>query len=151
MRGIMDVRPVVLEGRYVVLEPLAREHHAELCEVGIDAGLWQWTISAVHSPDAMQAYIDDALRVRDAGYALPFVIRERASGRIVGSTRYGNIDRINRRVEFGWTWIARPPSASLRTWKARSWKRSPKSDPGQGVKGCSRGAQGVPLDLLTGG
>jgi len=32
---------------------------------------------------------------------------DKASGRIIGSTRYGNIDRVHHRVEIGWTWVAR--------------------------------------------
>lgn len=107
MRGIMDVKPVVLEGSCARLEPLEREHHAALCDVGLDPELWRWTVSDVRTGPAMMAYIEDALRVRDSGYALPFVIRDLASGRIAGSTRYGNIDRLNQRVEIGWTWIGR--------------------------------------------
>jgi RimJ/RimL family protein N-acetyltransferase len=45
--------------------------------------------------------------VRD-GSGLPFVTVERRSGRIVGSTRFGNYDPVNHRVEIGWTWIAKP-------------------------------------------
>jgi RimJ/RimL family protein N-acetyltransferase len=107
MQGIMDVRSVVLEGPRARLEPLAREHHAALCEIGLDPELWTWTVSDVRTRPAMMAWIDDALRVRNAGYGLPFVIRDLESGRIAGSTRFGNIDRLNRRVEIGWTWIGR--------------------------------------------
>jgi RimJ/RimL family protein N-acetyltransferase len=56
----------------------------------------------------MMAYIRTALEAQAAGTALPFVTVERASGRIVGSTRYMNIDVPNRRVEIGSTWIAGP-------------------------------------------
>jgi RimJ/RimL family protein N-acetyltransferase len=38
---------------------------------------------------------------------LPFAIIDTSSGKAIGSTRYGNIDTGNRRVEIGWTWIAR--------------------------------------------
>src|SRR2546427_2861001 len=49
-----------------------------------------------------------ALDAQARGSELPFATCERASGRAVGSTRFGNIDRANRRGEIGWTWIARP-------------------------------------------
>src|SRR5438874_11597409 len=62
----------------------------------------------VRTPEEMRAYIETALSEQAAGTALPFATIERASGRAIGSTRYGNIDRSNRRVEIGWTWIARP-------------------------------------------
>src|SRR5215467_6132074 len=54
----------------------------------------------------MQAYIETALKERDSGSAIPFVQVERASGRVVGSTRYANIDRQHHRLEIGWTWVA---------------------------------------------
>jgi hypothetical protein len=39
------------------------------------------------------------------GKALSFVTVNKQSGKIVGSTRFGNIDSVNRRAEIGWTWI----------------------------------------------
>lgn len=103
-----DLRPVVLEGRVVRLEPLSADHHAALCEIGLDPNLWRWTLNLVRTPGEMRAYIEAALEAQAQGTALPFATRERASGRLVGSTRFGNISRADRRVEIGWTWIARP-------------------------------------------
>ena len=82
-------------------------HHPGLCEVGLDPELWRLTMTLIRTPEEMRSYIAEALRLQDAGSALPFAIIERSSGRVVGSTRFGNIDRPNRRVEIGWTWIAR--------------------------------------------
>src|SRR2546430_17214744 len=56
----------------------------------------------------MARYIQATLGAQGEGRELPFATCERASGRAVGSTRFGNIDRANRRVEIGWTWIAPP-------------------------------------------
>ena len=104
----MIVEPVTLEGKHVRLEPLSLAHHAALCEAGLDEDLWRWIAAPVRTPEEMRAYIETALSEQAAGRALPFATIERASGRAIGSTRYGNIDRPNRRVEVGWTWIARP-------------------------------------------
>jgi RimJ/RimL family protein N-acetyltransferase len=101
-------QPVTLEGTYVRLEPLAETHLDGLCEIGLDADLWQWTVTRIRSREAMQRYIEDALAQQEAGTALPFVTTEQSSGAIIGSTRYGNIDPKNRRLEIGWTWLARP-------------------------------------------
>lgn len=96
-----------LEGNVVRLVPLSLSHHTGLCEIGLDDELWQWTMSLVRSPEEMQRYIEDALHQRDAAAAFPFATIERASGRVIGSTRFGNMDAANRKVEIGWTWIAR--------------------------------------------
>ena len=104
----MIVQPVTLEGKCIRLEPLSLAHHAALCHVGRDQDVWRWITAPVRTPEEMRAYIETALAEQAAGTALPFATIERASGRAIGSTRYGNIDRSNRRVEIGWTWIARP-------------------------------------------
>jgi RimJ/RimL family protein N-acetyltransferase len=103
----MDVHPITLEGRYVRLEPLRLSHHAGLCAVGLDEELWRWTTTRVRTPLEMRAYIETALREEAAGLALPFVTSEKATARVVGSTRFANIDRVNRHVEIGWTWVGR--------------------------------------------
>jgi RimJ/RimL family protein N-acetyltransferase/GNAT superfamily N-acetyltransferase len=104
----VQVEPITLEGRHVRLEPLAESHHAALCEVGLDPELWRWIPTPVTTPEGMAAYIRLALEWQAAGTALPFVTIERDSNTIIGSTRYMNIDKPNRRVEIGATWIARP-------------------------------------------
>ncbi len=103
----MDIQPVTLEGQHVRLEPLSLKHHAALCEVGLDEDLWRWTTVSVMTPGEMRAYIETALKEQADGQSLPFATIERASGRIVGCTRFGSIDRKNRRLEIGWTWVAR--------------------------------------------
>jgi N-acetyltransferase len=103
----MVIAPVILEGRHVRLEPLAPEHAAGLAEVGLDAELWKWIPTPVRTPEEMSGYVQTALDEQLKGSALPFVLIERATGRVIGSTRYGNIDRDHYRVEIGWTWVAR--------------------------------------------
>ena len=94
-----------LAGRVVRLEPLSLEHLPALCEVGLDAELWRWTLSVVRSREDMRRYVEAALGEQAAGAALPFVIVDRTSGRVIGSTRYGNIAMRHRRLEIGWTWL----------------------------------------------
>jgi len=103
----MVVSPVVLEGTHVRLEPLAKSHLAGLAEVGLDEELWRWIPTPVRTREEMATYIETALDEQAQGMALPFAIVEKATGRAIGSTRYGNIDRTHRRVEIGWTWVAR--------------------------------------------
>jgi RimJ/RimL family protein N-acetyltransferase len=103
----MRVTPVTLEGRHARLEPLAEAHLAGLAEVGLDEDLWRWIPTAVRTREGMAAYIETALNEQERGMSLPFAILEKATGRAIGSTRYGNIELTHRRVEIGWTWVAR--------------------------------------------
>jgi N-acetyltransferase len=99
---------VILEGAQVRLEPLTLEHHAAFCEVGLDPELWQWIPYRATTAEEMLAYIKSALKDQTAGTAQPFATVERSTGRVIGSTRYMNIDVANRRMEIGATWIAKP-------------------------------------------
>jgi RimJ/RimL family protein N-acetyltransferase len=101
----MKVEPVTLEGDRVRLEPMRVDHLPALCSVGLDASLWRWTIAAISSEADMEQYVRAALADQALGNALPFVTIERESGKVVGSTRFGNIDTATRRAEIGWTWI----------------------------------------------
>ena len=103
----MIVEPVLLVGNHIRLEPLSLHHHAGLCTVGLDEEIWRWNPAPVSTPEEMTAYIETALRWQKEGTALPFATVEKTSGRAIGSTRFANIDKANRRVEIGWTWIGR--------------------------------------------
>jgi N-acetyltransferase len=101
----LNIQPVTLKGQHVRLEPLSLDHHAGLSEVGLAEELWLWIPQPVRTPEDMREYIATALRSQEEGSALPFATIERATGKVIGSTRYGNIDRVNHRVEIGWTWL----------------------------------------------
>ncbi|OAI51166.1 GNAT family acetyltransferase [Planctomycetaceae bacterium SCGC AG-212-F19] len=109
----MNIQPVTLEGRHVRLEPLTLAHHPGLCEVGLDPDLWRWIPVQVANADEMHAYIQEAMSWQQAGTALPFATIDRATNKPIGSTRFANIERTHRRLEIGWTWVAKP------------WQRSP--------------------------
>jgi RimJ/RimL family protein N-acetyltransferase len=78
-----------------------------LCEVGLDPDLWTITMALIRNDEEMKEYVATALKSQEAGTALPFATIDKQSGRIVGSTRFGNIDKVNRRVEIGWTWLGK--------------------------------------------
>lgn len=103
----MRIEPVTLSGEHVRLEPLSRGHLGPLGAV-LDPTLLQWFTKPATNAVELAEFIEEALHEQDAGTALPFATIEQSSGRPVGSTRYGNIDRANRRLEIGWTWIGRP-------------------------------------------
>jgi RimJ/RimL family protein N-acetyltransferase len=98
--------PVTLESAHVRLEPLARAHADDLRAAAADGALWNLRFTSVPEPENTEAYIDAALAGCEAGHMLPFVVRERATGTIVGSTRYHDIVPAVERLEIGYTWYA---------------------------------------------
>ena len=101
----MKVEPVTLEGKRIRLAPMGPEHLDALTNAGAFSELWRWTRNLADTPEGMREYVEEALAYAEKGEALPFVTIDKESGTVIGSTRFGNIDRTNRRVEIGWTWI----------------------------------------------
>jgi RimJ/RimL family protein N-acetyltransferase len=102
------VENVVLEGEHVRLEPLQMDHLDALWEVAREPALWRWIPFPVASHDDLRAYIDLAIEGRTARLMLPFVTVERPTGRVIGSSRFGNIAAADYRAEIGWTWVGVP-------------------------------------------
>ena len=102
----MQVAPVVLSGRTVRLVPLSFDHLDGLIAVGLDAELWRWIPVPVTTADEMREYVRVALEEQQRGVSVPFAILDAKSGEVIGSTRYGNIERRHFRLEIGWTWYA---------------------------------------------
>ena len=102
------IGPLTLQGNFVRLEPLLLQHSDALAEVGLAPELWRWQPIEIASAEGMQDYISAALAQQASGVALPFVIVENASGRVIGSTRYMDIAVEHDRLEIGATWIAPP-------------------------------------------
>jgi RimJ/RimL family protein N-acetyltransferase len=100
-----DVQPT-LAGDHVVLRPLQADDAAALLGAAADGELWNMTLTVVPGPDTVDAYIATALRGRETGSVMPFVIVRKADGVAVGCTRYWKIDRGNRKLEIGHTWLA---------------------------------------------
>jgi len=101
--------PVTLEGSVVRLEPVRREHAELFWDVTKDdlEDIFRWIPYPMKTREDFRTLIDKASAEQERGESVVFATVERSSGLVVGSTRFMNIDRINRRVEIGSTWIAR--------------------------------------------
>jgi len=100
---------LVLEGEHVRLESMTLGHLAGLVACGLDERIWRWMPLDICDEVGMRALVEAAIDARAAGTELPFVTIERATGRVVGSSRYLALAPTHRRLEIGWTWIT--PSA----------------------------------------
>jgi RimJ/RimL family protein N-acetyltransferase len=107
LRPELTLRPVVLEGRHVRLEPLRHDHFDDLVEVALDPEIWRWTTERALSPEELRAWIERALAMRDTGTAMPFATVALPHGKAIGGTRFATYSPGDRRVEIGWTWIGR--------------------------------------------
>ena len=97
--------PVMLDGTSVSLRPLEIQHAATLFEIGQGMNIWRWYPDRIESVADMERVVESALAAKEQGLALPFVIVERDTAQIIGSSRFFNIFPEHRRLEIGWTWI----------------------------------------------
>jgi RimJ/RimL family protein N-acetyltransferase len=93
-----------LEGSIVVLEPLTEENAEELRGPAQAAEIWAW-LPDLSRRERFDRWLELTLEAAEAGTEGPFLTRERASGRAVGSSRYLNVRRQDRALEIGWTWL----------------------------------------------
>ena len=109
---MLKPEPCTLESPLVRLEPMSADHVAAIEAAARDGELWNLRVTSVPAPGETDAYIAAALKGRDEGHMLPFVVRELASGQVAGSTRYHDIIAGVERLEIGYTWYG------------KSWQRS---------------------------
>jgi N-acetyltransferase len=101
------IEPVTLKGEHATLEPLGAGHEPALRDAAADGELWRLWYTSVAPPDQIGDYIARALDMRERLGAMPFAVRQNATGDIVGCTRYFNVEAASRRLEIGHTWYSK--------------------------------------------
>lgn len=128
----MYLETFALEGAHVRLEPLEMRHIEGLvAAAAADPSLYQWTV-VPQGTEGMTKYVETALAARKAGTAMPFATVNRATGAVIGCTRYFDIDRwawpadhpISSRTtpdfcEIGYTWLTRPAIRTVANTEAK--------------------------------
>jgi RimJ/RimL family protein N-acetyltransferase len=102
------VTPITLTGSAVRLEPIHHEHAGLFWEVAKNDldDIFRWIPYRMQTREDFRQLVAKALQEQERGESVVFTTVESSSGRVIGSTRFMNIDRNNRRVEIGSTWIA---------------------------------------------
>jgi N-acetyltransferase len=98
---------ISLASATVRLEPMSPDHAADLEAAARDGELWKLRVTSVPAPGEAAAYVAAALKGLDDGHMLPFVVRDVADGKIIGSTRYHDIVPAVERLEIGYTWYGK--------------------------------------------
>ncbi len=102
----MVIEEIILEHGDIRLAPLDLFHEDGLLEAASDGQLWELWYTSVPNPETLKRYIEIAIREKEKRVSLPFVVIDINSNKVIGSTRYMNIDHGNRRLEIGATWYA---------------------------------------------
>lgn len=102
----MEIIPVTLAGEHVRLEPLTAAHAESLVAAAADGELWNSNVTLIPSRENVGEYVDAALQAEAAGRELPFVIIRKSTDTVVGTTRFYDIERNDRRAAIGYTWLS---------------------------------------------
>ena len=119
-RPAFDPRPVSLTGTHVRLEPLRREHAAELFPVSHDDDIWRLMLVPMpRDVGELERWIDAALQEQILGNQVAFLTRRTSDGAAIGSTRFLHIDRGNKTAEIGWTFLGREARRTVANTEAK--------------------------------
>lgn len=103
----MKIEKTTLVGSKVKLEPLTQSHLTGLAEAITDGALWEVPVTIVPHPQDLPQFLSNAESAFLTQRELVFVTIDLASESIVGSTRFRCIDIPHKRVEIGFTFIAK--------------------------------------------
>ncbi|WP_202702552.1 GNAT family N-acetyltransferase [Flavobacterium sp. UGB4466] len=95
---------IILENEKVLLIPFESERNTELREIIFDDGIWKYMGMYVRNEKDFKNYIQNTLQQKAAGLCYPFLIIDKTTNRVAGSTRYGYLNHASQKCEIGWTW-----------------------------------------------
>jgi len=102
----MLIETPILEGAILRLEPLSETHLPELQKIAFDERIWRYMLTVVKTPEDLRHWLDSALQAKAAGNTMPWATVLMSENRVIGSTRFLDLDLKNRTVEIGHTWLA---------------------------------------------
>jgi len=98
---------ITLENERLKLIPFENERNQELKEIIFDDSIWEFMGMYVRTEEDFENYINSTLKDAAAGICYPFLIIDKATNKVAGSTRYGNINIASQKCEIGWTWFGK--------------------------------------------
>ena len=96
-----------LETDKVILRPMQHLDIASFSRITNDASVWRYFTFLLNNSAELQHWVELALKEREEGKRIPFTIIDKASGEICGSTSLGTISYYDKRIEIGWSWLAK--------------------------------------------
>jgi N-acetyltransferase len=97
-------KQIELIGENVIVESLTENHIDALFEIAQEPAIWEFLTTKVHTIDDMKDIVVTALKMKEEGVQYPFVVIDKKTNRIVGTTRLLDISQTDKKLEIGWTW-----------------------------------------------
>lgn len=100
--GQLKVTLRELTGELIRAVPMDKSHIQGLYEAANDENIWAHLPKTIRTLHDMEAFVEEALQAKDSGAECPFVIIQRETGKIVGTTRFLYMSSAARSLEIGW-------------------------------------------------
>lgn len=98
---------IILENEKVLLIPFENERNIELKEIIFDDEIWKYMGMYLRTKNDFENYIQNTLKQKADGICYPFLIIDKATNKVAGSTRYGYLNHASQKCEIGWTWYGK--------------------------------------------
>jgi RimJ/RimL family protein N-acetyltransferase len=106
MEEILDTsREYILEDDCVLLRPLLQEDCKNLLVFALnEPEIWSYSLVAVAGEENLKKYIDTAIAARSEAKEYPFIVFDKRTQEYAGSTRFYDIQLVNKTLQLGYTW-----------------------------------------------
>lgn len=94
-----------LENEIVLLKPLDKQDVAGILTAGSYPEIWTYLSTKIENEKDVHNFVDKTLQEKMLNKEFPFVIVDKKTGEIIGSTRFMDIDVQHQRLEIGFTWL----------------------------------------------
>lgn len=98
---------IILENHRTLLIPFENQRNSELKEIIFDDEIWKYMGMYVRNNSDFEKYVENTLKQRKEGVCYPFLIIDKLTNKVAGSTRYGYLNSANKKCEIGWTWYGK--------------------------------------------
>jgi len=99
------ITPICLENHIALIKPLEEAYFDKLIRIAEEPQLWEMSPRTMDTEADILAYLREAMTEKEKNISIPFVIIDKRSNEVAGSTRYSNLFPAHKRLEIGWTWI----------------------------------------------
>lgn len=113
------MKETYLKAKHISLFPMKMEHIDDLYEAAKETEIWEWIATKIYNYDDCKKFVIDALKQKEAGNHVPFVVIDNQNSKILGRTRFCSIDRDNRKLEIGFTWYHPQYWGTFLNWECK--------------------------------
>jgi len=97
---------ITLSDERIILRPMERGDFEDFAKISQESEIWKYFPGNLANEDELREWMNRAFQEKTGGTRIPFTLRQKSTGEVIGSSSIGNISLRDSRAEIGWTWIS---------------------------------------------